>query len=253
VGQQFTLSLNGSNFNASTVQILVRGTNCAPCTIPNNVLTTKTSTQIAGPVTLNNSGSFNITAQNGSGGGESNVLTLTVGTATPSLTAYSTTPSSPVAGQQFTLNLSGNNFDPSTAEFLFTGPGCSPCTVPNSVLTTKSATLLIGPVTLNTAGSYTLTVQNGSGGAPSNGLSLTVNEFSVGEYVKVSGTGGAGLNLRSCANTTCSVVVNMPDGTVMQVIGGPTVAAGYTWWNLTGTVAGASRTGWAVQDYLTTD
>jgi hypothetical protein len=46
--------------------------------------------------------------------------------------------------------------------------------VSNSVLTTKNATLLIGPVTLNTAGSYTVSVQNGSGGATSNGQSLTI-------------------------------------------------------------------------------
>lgn len=68
--------------------------------------------------------------------------------------------------------------------------------------------------------------------------------FHAGEYVAVSGTGGAGLNLRSCASTACSVVVNMPDGTVMRIIGGPTIANGYTWWNLSGSVAGVSRTGW---------
>lgn len=71
--------------------------------------------------------------------------------------------------------MSGSNFNPATAQFLFNGPGCCPCTVPNSVLTTKNANLMIGPVRLNTAGSYTVSVQNGSGGATSNGLSLTVH------------------------------------------------------------------------------
>jgi hypothetical protein len=80
------------------------------------------------------------------------------------------------------------------------------------------------------------------------------NKFTIGENVKVSGTGSV-LNLHSCANTapTCSVLVGMPDGTVMQVIGGPTAAAGYTWWELSGKVAGISYTGWADQGYLVAD
>jgi hypothetical protein len=82
-------------------------------------------------------------------------------------------------------------------------------------------------------------------------FTVSVNKFNIGDSVRVSGTGGAGLSLRTCANTTCSVVVNMPDGTVMQVIGGPTTAAGHTWWNLSGMVGGVSRTGWAAEDYLT--
>ncbi len=82
-------------------------------------------------------------------------------------------------------------------------------------------------------------------------FTVSVNKFNIGNDVVVSGTGGAGLNLRSCANTTCTLIVNMPDGTVMQVIGGPTAADGYTWWNLSGTVSGVNLTGWAIQDYLT--
>ena len=62
-------------------------------------------------------------------------------------------------------------------------------------------------------------------------------------------TGGAGLYLRSCANTSCAAVIDMPNGTVMQVTGAPTTAAGYTWWSLAGTVGGVYRSGWAVQDY----
>jgi len=76
------------------------------------------------------------------------------------------------------------------------------------------------------------------------------NKFYIGQYVQVYNTNGLGLNLRSCASTSCSVIVNMPDGTVMQVIGGPSQANGYTWWNLSGYVGGAFRSGWAVQDYL---
>jgi hypothetical protein len=76
------------------------------------------------------------------------------------------------------------------------------------------------------------------------------NKFYIGQYVTVYNTNGLGLNLRSCASTTCSVVVNMPDNNVMQVVGGPTPASGYIWWNLSGYVGGIARAGWAVQDYL---
>ena len=177
-GQQFTLTLNGSNFNPNSVQVLIGGGTCGGCIISNGMLTTKTSTQIVAPVTLSSSGSYNITVQNGAGGGQSNALTLVLGSPTPSLTALVTSPTSPAAGQQFTIDISGTNFDPSTAQILFNGPGCAPCTLPTSNLTTTNATLLIGSTTLSTAGSYTVTVENGASGTPSNSLPLTIGSGS---------------------------------------------------------------------------
>jgi hypothetical protein len=174
VGQQFTLIINGSNFVPGLAQILLFGANCAPCTVPNSALTTVTGTQIAGPVSVNTAGSYNITVQNGSGAGQSNSLTLVIGTAAPAITLVVTSPTSPVAGQQFLIDISGNNFNPSNDEALFNGPGCNPCTLAGSALTTNGATLLIGPMTLSSAGSYTATVQNGSSGSPSNSVPLTI-------------------------------------------------------------------------------
>lgn len=89
----------------------------------------------------------------------------------------------------------------------------------------------------------------GNWSAYSSFTTITANKFSNGQYVAVFGTGGLGLNLRSCANTSCSLVVNMPEGTVMQVTGGPSQSNGYIWWNLSGTIAGTGYSGWAVQDY----
>ena len=102
------------------------------------------------------------------------------------------------------------------------------------------------------AGTWTVTVTN-PGASPSNSYPFTVqasNAFTVGEYVVVTGTNGVGLNLRSCASTSCPSLVKMPDGTVMQVIGGPTTAGGYTWWQLSGFVQGTSYSGWADQTFL---
>jgi hypothetical protein len=103
---------------------------------------------------------------------------------------------------------------------------------------------------------WAVSASNSAGSSPTSAIvyfTVNTNEFYIGEYVMVSGTDGEGLNLRSCADTSCSVLVDMPDGTVMQVVGGPTAADGYTWWNLSGTVSGVSYTGWAIQDYLVPD
>ena len=126
------------------------------------------------------------------------------------------------------------------------------------VLATNVATNSVICSTLTNGASYlwAVSASNAAGSSPTSTVvyfTVNTNKFYIGEHVMVSGTGGVGLNLRSCANTSCTTLVDMPDGTVMQVIGGPTVAAGYTWWNLSGTVAGVGYTGWAIQDYLIAD
>jgi uncharacterized protein YraI len=55
------------------------------------------------------------------------------------------------------------------------------------------------------------------------------------------------LNLRSQPSTSGAVVATLPNGTQGTVIGGPTTATGYTWWQL----STARGNGWAVGDYLT--
>src|SRR5205823_4432120 len=82
----FSLTINGSNFNTSTAQIVLTGPNCptiTSCVVPNNVLTTKTSGQIVGPVTITDAGSYTIQVQNGSGTTPSNGAPLTVSASAP--------------------------------------------------------------------------------------------------------------------------------------------------------------------------
>src|SRR5207302_342723 len=102
----------------------------------------------------------------------------------------------------------------------------------------------------NDIGTWTVTVNSADGTLHSLPFSFAVSQFTIGENVMVSGINGIGLNLRTCPGISCSVLVDMPDGTVMGVIGGPTAADGYTWWNLSGTVGGVGYTGWAIQNYL---
>jgi hypothetical protein len=168
----FSLTINGSNFDPSVALIAVTGPGCSPCTVPNNVLAIKTSTQIVGPVTIFNPGTYNIAIQNGSGGPTSNTQTLTVNA--PSTSGISPT-SITASTNSFSLTINGNNFDPSGAIIVVTGPGCSSCTVPNNVLTTKTGSQIVGPVTIFNPGTYGIAIQNGVNGPVSNRQSLSVN------------------------------------------------------------------------------
>lgn len=71
--------------------------------------------------------------------------------------------------------------------------------------------------------------------------------FSIGDKVVVAGTGNAGLNVRAGAGTGHPRIKTLPDGAVLEIIGGPKDADGYTWYQVrdeTGT------TGWAVNTYM---
>ena len=75
----------------------------------------------------------------------------------------------------------------------------------------------------------------------------------VGKWVTVYDTNGLGLKLRTCASTSdsaCPAILTMPDGTSMQITGGPVQATNYTWWNLSGYIGATYYSGWAVQDYI---
>ena len=68
---------------------------------------------------------------------------------------------------------------------------------------------------------------------------------SVGSVVTVSYTSGSGLNLHSSTSRSSTVVKALPEGTQMNVIGGPVSSEGYVWWNLRGVVGGTQYTGWS--------
>ena len=68
--------------------------------------------------------------------------------------------------------------------------------------------------------------------------------IAIGDTVKVSTDL---LNLRSQPSTSGSVIATLPTNAQGTVVGGPTTATGYTWWQINT----SSGTGWAVRDYLT--
>jgi hypothetical protein len=68
--------------------------------------------------------------------------------------------------------------------------------------------------------------------------------FSIGARVKTT----ANLNVRSKpTNAKKNVLCVQPAGALGTIVGGPTVTAGYTWWNVN---YDTSCDGWSVQNYL---
>jgi hypothetical protein len=71
--------------------------------------------------------------------------------------------------------------------------------------------------------------------------------LSVGAKAKVVGTAGSGLNIRSAAGTGHARVKTLREGSVVEIIGGPTDADGLTWWQVRDE-SGVS--GWGASKYL---
>lgn len=80
---------------------------------------------------------------------------------------------------------------------------------------------------------------------PTEATSTPVGRFARGNWLVVTGTGDC-LNLRSEPSLQGQVIACLPDGTEVQVLGGPRDADGYRWWRL----ATPQGDGWAVENYL---
>lgn len=73
--------------------------------------------------------------------------------------------------------------------------------------------------------------------------------ISVEDYVQITNTEGDGLRLRTDAGLQSQVRLLGAESEVFQVKDGPREADGFTWWYLVG-LYDASRSGWAVSNYL---
>ncbi len=71
----------------------------------------------------------------------------------------------------------------------------------------------------------------------------------VGAYVQIRGTGGDGLRLRTEPSLQAAILALAKEEEVFQVVEGPHIADGYTWWRLQAPYD-AQRGGWAVANYL---
>jgi hypothetical protein len=73
------------------------------------------------------------------------------------------------------------------------------------------------------------------------------DEIGPGAIVNVTGTSGAGLNLRQQPSTYAKVMGNVKEGTVLTVLEGPSEADGYEWWRVR---APDGTEGWAAANWL---
>ncbi|MFH1909139.1 MAG: hypothetical protein ABIL11_17450 [Chloroflexota bacterium] len=73
--------------------------------------------------------------------------------------------------------------------------------------------------------------------------------FALGVYVQISGTEGQGLRLRALPGLNSQPLFLGYDSEAFLVTDGPQQADGHTWWYLTAPYD-QTRSGWAVQDYL---
>lgn len=76
-------------------------------------------------------------------------------------------------------------------------------------------------------------------------------EIAVGGWVKVVGTGDAGLSYRAGPGLENVRLKIVTDGTVLKVLDGPRESDGFTWWRLEEYVDGQPGVvGWAINEYL---
>jgi uncharacterized protein YgiM (DUF1202 family) len=73
----------------------------------------------------------------------------------------------------------------------------------------------------------------------------TSDSLAIGSKAVVSA--GGGLNMRAGAGTGHARVKTLPDGSVVELIGGPQDANNYTWWQIRDE---AGTTGWSVSEGL---
>lgn len=73
--------------------------------------------------------------------------------------------------------------------------------------------------------------------------------ISLGAYVQIVGTDGAGLRLRDQPGLAGKVLVLGSEAEVFRIEDGPQELDGYTWWYLVGPFD-SSRRGWAATNYL---
>lgn len=74
-------------------------------------------------------------------------------------------------------------------------------------------------------------------------------EIVKGAFVQITGTGGAGLRLRSEPGVAAPVLLLGSEAEVFRVEDGPVEMDGYLWWYLVGPFD-PGRFGWAVSNYL---
>jgi hypothetical protein len=168
----------------------------------------------------------------GTGGSATQSATVNVSTPTPAqpTASLSANPTSVTAGQSSTLSWSSTN--------------ATNCSGNNFSASGVSGSVAVAPTQTTT---YIINC-TGAGGSVSSSATVTVSNpqpaFGIGASVQTN----SNLNVRNKANTNSGKIqCTQPTGSVGTIIGGPSGAQGYTWWNVN---FQTGCDGWVVQDYL---
>jgi len=179
-----SISPTSKNINDPGFTLTVLGTNFIPTSVVKFAGAARTTTYIsATQITaailvsdLTTAGTYNITVTNGApGGGTSNPQTFIVHNVIPSITSI--TPSSvPVGATSFTMTVNGTNFV-SNSQVKFAGSSRATTYISSTQL---SAVILTSD--LVSAGTFGITVYNGTTGETSSAQSFTVGALGKREF-----------------------------------------------------------------------
>ncbi len=73
--------------------------------------------------------------------------------------------------------------------------------------------------------------------------------LAIGSYIRVEGTGGDGLRLRSAAGLNGQIKFLVKDGEELVIDDGPKEIDGYVWWHVK-SPTNETTAGWGVADYM---
>ncbi len=131
------------------------------------------------------------------------------------------------------------------AAILFIREPSVSASVPDPAITVVLAPTLTPVITMPApVASETPTSAPDQGGIPTQGASI-----SVGMYVQINGTGGAGLRLREKPGTSSKALFLGMESEVYLVQDGPQQKDGFTWYYLVAPYD-KNRSGWAASNYL---
>ncbi len=193
-----------------------------------------TGTVVAGPVAANGYTWYQIETNSGRG------WAATIGLAKTS------TPTPPVGTPAF---VPGDTVKVTAGLYLRSGPATA-STVYLTMPTGTVCTVLAGPSPANGYTWYQVQTSYGTGWAAGEYLAKTGSTqptppagWVTGGRVRVTDN----LNLRASPSTSGAIRATMRTGTICTIVGGPSFANGYTWYQLESSYG----TGWAVKTYLT--
>jgi uncharacterized protein YgiM (DUF1202 family) len=109
--------------------------------------------------------------------------------------------------------------------------------------TGTEATVVAGPVEANGITWYQIETEAGTGWVAAEYLTAADASFTAGAQIVVTTDG---LNLRTAAGLDADVVTTLGNGATATILGGPTTADGYTWYQ----VEANAGTGWVAGEYL---